>query len=70
LVLERVPKDLPAQRARNGQKVALGTGEVLLGPGSAAREAALSITGSDAGKWQTAERKSEGVVLVTTAGTT
>ena len=39
-------------------------------PGPAAREAVLSITGSDAGKWQTAERKSEGVVVAVTAGTT
>jgi hypothetical protein len=61
--------NLPAQGERNGQKVVLGTGEILLGPGSAARVAALSITG-DPGKWQAAERKSEGVVVVTTAGTT
>jgi hypothetical protein len=47
--LERVPKNLPAQGEWNGQKVVLGTGEILLGPGSAAREAALSITG-DPGK--------------------
>ena len=38
-------------------------------PGLRAREAVLSITG-DPGKWQAAERKSEGVVVVTTAGTT
>ena len=38
-------------------------------PGSAARVTALPITGSP-GKWQAAERKSEGVVVATTAGTT
>jgi hypothetical protein len=32
------------------------------------REACLSITGD--GKWQTAERESEGVIVVMTAGTT
>lgn len=37
-ILERVPKNLPAQGAWNGQKGVLGTGEILLGPGSAARE--------------------------------
>ena len=68
LVLEPVPKNLPAQGAWNGQKVVLGTGEILLGPGPAAWETVLSITGD--GKWQAAERKSEGVVVVTTAGTT
>ena len=36
--LERVSKNLPAQGARNGQKVVPGTGEILLGPGSAVRE--------------------------------
>jgi hypothetical protein len=60
--LERVLKNLPAQGAWNGQKGVLGTGEILLGPGSAVREAALSITGN--GKCQAAERKSEGVVVV------
>jgi hypothetical protein len=60
--------NLPAQGAWNGQKGVLGTGEILLGPGSAVREAALSITGD--GKGQGAERKSEGAVVVTTAGTT
>ena len=60
-ILERVSRNLPAQGARNGQKGVLGTGEILLGPGSAVREAALSITG-DPGKCQAAERKSEGVV--------
>lgn len=60
----------PAQRAWNGQRVVLGTGEALLGPGPCGGpEAVLSITG-DPGKWQAAERKSEGVVVVTTAGTT
>jgi hypothetical protein len=54
--------NLPAQGAWNGQKGVLGTGEVLLGPGSAVREAALSITGN--GKCQAAERKSEGAVVV------
>ena len=34
-ILERVPKNPPAYGARNGQKVVLGTGESLLGPGSA-----------------------------------
>jgi hypothetical protein len=64
------PKNLPAQGEWNGQKVVLGTGEILLGPAPAVeREAALSITG-DPGKWQAAERKSEGAVVVTTAGTT
>jgi hypothetical protein len=47
--LERVPKNLPAQGAWNGQRVVLGTGEILLGPGSVTREAVLSITG-DPGK--------------------
>ena len=61
-ILERVLKNLPAQGAWNGQKGVLGTGEILLGPGSAVREAALSITGN--GKCQGAERKSEGVVVV------
>jgi hypothetical protein len=60
--LERVLKNLPAQGAWNGQKGVLGTGEILLGPGSAVREAALSITGN--GKCQAAERKSEGAVVV------
>ena len=55
--------NLPAQGAWNGQKGVLGTGEILLGPGSAVREAALSITGD--GKCQGAERKSEGAVVVT-----
>jgi hypothetical protein len=55
-----VPKNLPAQGAWNGQKGVLGTGEILLGPGPAVREAALSITGN--GKCQAAERKSEGAV--------
>ena len=54
--------NLPAQGAWNGQKGVLGTGEILLGPGSAVREAALSITGN--GKCQAAERKSEGAVVV------
>jgi hypothetical protein len=67
--LERVPKNLPAQGAWNGQRVVLGTGEILLGPGSVTREAVLSITG-DPGKCQAVERKSEGVVVVTTTGTT
>ena len=62
-------KDLPAQGERNGQKVVLGTGEALFGPGSAAREAILSITG-DPGKCQAAERESEGVVVVKMGGTT
>ena len=61
-------KNLPAQRAWNGQKGVLGTGEILFGPGSAVREAALSITGH--GKCQGAERKSEGAVVVLTVGTT
>ena len=54
--------NLPAQGAWNGQKGVLGTGEILLGPGSAVREAPLSITGN--GKCQGAERKSEGAVVV------
>jgi hypothetical protein len=37
-ILEQVSRNLPAQGARNGQKVVLGTGEILLGPGSAVRE--------------------------------
>jgi hypothetical protein len=69
LVLEPVPKNLPAQGAWNGQKVVLGTGEILLGPALRGRVTALPITG-DPGKWQAAERKSEGVVVVTTTGTT
>jgi hypothetical protein len=32
LVLERVPRNLPAQGAWNGWKVVVGTGEGLLGP--------------------------------------
>ena len=60
--------NLPAQGAWNGQKGVLGTGGILLGPGPAAREAPLSITGD--GKCQGAERKSEGAVGVLTAGTT
>jgi hypothetical protein len=62
LVLEPVPRDLPAQGAWNGQRVVLGTGEILLGPALRGWVAALSITG-DPGKWQAAERKSEGVVV-------
>jgi hypothetical protein len=41
--------NFPAQGAWNGQTVVLGTGEILLGPGSAVRVAVLSITG-DPGK--------------------
>ena len=69
LVLEPVSKNLPAQGAWNGQRVVLGTGEILLGPVLRGWEAVLSITGGP-GKWQAAERKSEGVVVVTTIGTT
>jgi hypothetical protein len=69
LVLEPVSRNLPAQGAWNGQKVVLGTGEVLLGPVLRGREAVLPITGGP-GKWQAAERKSEGVVVVMTSGTT
>jgi hypothetical protein len=69
LVLEPVLKNLPAQGAWNGHKVVLGTGEILLGPALWGRVAVLSITG-DPGKWQAVERKSEGVVVVVTAGTT
>lgn len=61
--------NLPAQGAWNGRTVVLGTGEILLGPGSAVRESVLPITGGP-GKWQGAERKSEGAVVVLTAGTT
>ena len=43
-ILERVPKNLPAHGVWNGQKVVVGTGEALLGPGSAAREACAPIT--------------------------
>jgi hypothetical protein len=32
LILERTPKNPPAQGAWNGHKVVLGTGEALLGP--------------------------------------
>jgi hypothetical protein len=35
----------PAYRTWNGQKVVLGTGEDLLGPGLRVREACPSITG-------------------------
>jgi hypothetical protein len=38
-ILERVPRNPPAYGAWNGHKVAVGTGESLLGPGAAAREA-------------------------------
>ena len=36
--------NLPAHGAWNGQRVVVGTGEALLGPGSATREAGPSIT--------------------------
>ncbi|HYA67775.1 MAG TPA: hypothetical protein VED63_03490, partial [Acidimicrobiales bacterium] len=49
MVLEPVPRNLPAQGAWNGHTVVLGTGEILLGPVVSEREAALSITG-DPGK--------------------
>jgi hypothetical protein len=62
-------RTLRRKGAWNGQKVVLGTGEALLGPGPRAREAGLSITG-DPGKWQAVERESEGVVVVVTVGTT
>src|SRR5581483_7455831 len=55
--------------AWNGQKVVLGTGEALLGPALRGWEQRLSITGQP-GKGQAAERESEGVVVVMTAGTT
>ena len=57
-----MPRNLPAQGAWNGQRVVLGTGEILLGPALRGREAVLPITG-DPGKWQAAERKSEGAVV-------
>ena len=38
-------------------------------PGCSAREAVLPVTG-DPGKWWAVERKSEGVVVVMTVGTT
>jgi hypothetical protein len=57
-----MPRNLPAQGAWNGQKVVLGTGEILLGPVLRGWEAVLPITGGP-GKWQAAERKSEGVVV-------
>ena len=57
-----MPKNLPAQGAWNGHKVVLGTGEILLGPALRGRVAALPITGGP-GKWQGAERKSEGAVV-------
>ena len=47
----------------------MGTGEALLGPVLRGCGASLPITG-DPGKWQAAERESEGVVVVTTGGTT
>jgi len=66
--LERVPKNPPAHGAWNGRKGVVGTGEALLGPGSAAREAGPPITND--GKWRAAERESEGATVVMTAGTT
>jgi len=42
--LERVPTNPPAHGAWNGRKGVVGTGEALLGPGSAAREAGPPIT--------------------------
>lgn len=59
----------PAYGALNGQKVVLGTGESLLDPGSAVREACPPITG-EPGKWRAVERQSEGVVVAVTVGTT
>ncbi len=67
-ILERVPKNPPAHGAWNGRRGVVGTGEALLGPGSAAREAGPPITTH--GKWRAAERESEGAVVVKTAGTT
>jgi hypothetical protein len=43
-ILERVPTNLPAHGAWNGQKGDVGTGEALLGPGSAAREACSPVS--------------------------
>src|SRR6266508_5661490 len=42
--LDRVPKNPPAHGAWNGGRGVVGTGEALLGPGSAAREAGPPIT--------------------------
>jgi len=42
--LERMPKNPPAHGAWNGRKGVVGTGEALLGPGLAAREAGPPIT--------------------------
>jgi hypothetical protein len=58
----------PAWWAWNGQKVVLGNGEILLGPAAVGGgKRCLSITG-DPGKWQAAERKSDGVVLAGDGG--
>ena len=56
-------------RAWNGKTVVLGTGETLLGPVTAETGVRRLISGSTV-KWSIAERESEGVVVVTMAGTT
>jgi hypothetical protein len=74
--LERVSRNLPAQGARNGQKVVPGTGEIRLDAGkhkAIGRQPAVpdSHDVDNQWPWETAkcvERKSEEAVVVTTPG--
>ena len=56
-------------RAWNGQKVVLGTGETLSAPSLRGAGVRRPISGSTA-KWSAAERESKGAVVVTMGGTT